>query len=416
VFDIRRRFTTTTLPLAGACLAMLALSACDDKKAAPPQMPPAQVGVLTLQTKSVPVVTELPGRINPLLTAEVRARVNGIVLKRLFTEGAEVQAGQLLYQIDPAPYQAALDSAKATLQRAEANVAATRAQVNRFKTLVAAHAVSQQDYDNAVSTQGQAVADVASGKAGVETAQINLGYTKVTAPIKGRIGISQVTVGAYVQSASATLMATIQSIDPVYVDVVQSTTDILRLRKEAASGQLQMSGPDQVKANLVLEDGTVYAHPGSFQFSDITVSQGTGTVTVRMTFPNPDNVLLPGMFVQARIQEGVNDKAILVPEVGLTHNPKGQPQVLLVDNQNKVVPRTVTTSRVVGHNWVIDSGLKPGEKVVVQGVVKAQPGATVKPVQVTMDENTGIPAEPNKANGQGDSIQGSGSQQPAAGQ
>ncbi|HTH97997.1 MAG TPA: efflux RND transporter periplasmic adaptor subunit [Stellaceae bacterium] len=396
MFDLRRRIPTTLPPTAsrsiliGGTLALLALTGCDQKKA-PPAPPPAQVGVITAQPQSVPVINILPGRVNSLLTAEVRARVNGIVLQRNFTEGSVVHQGQLLYKIDPAPYIAALDQAKATLQKAQANVVATRAQVTRFKTLVAAHAVSSQDYDNAVSTEGQAVADVAAGKAAVETAQINLGYTDVTAPITGRIGISQVTVGAYVQAANATLMATVQRIDPIYVDVVQSTTDILRLRKEAAAGQLQMAGPNQVKVELTLEDGTVYSHPGTFQFSDITVNQGTGTVTVRAVFPNPDQTLLPGMFVQARITEGLNDKAFLIPEIGLSHDPKGNPLVLVVDNQNKVEARNVTTSRVIGHDWVVDSGLKPGDRIIVQGVIKAQPGATVKPVPVTMDPS-GVPA------------------------
>ncbi|WP_186144647.1 efflux RND transporter periplasmic adaptor subunit, partial [Burkholderia gladioli] len=275
-----------------------------------------EVGVVTVQPQSVPVVTELPGRTSAFLVAQVRARVDGIVLRREFTEGTDVKAGQRLYKIDPAPYIAALNSAKATLARAQANLASTNAQAARFKVLVAANAVSKQDYDNAVASAGQAAADVASGKAAVDTAQINLGYTDVLSPITGRIGISQVTPGAYVQASQATLMATLQQLDPMYVDLTQSSLDGLKLRQDIQSGRIKTSGPNAAKVKLVLEDGKTYPLEGKLQFTDVTVDQTTGSVTIRALFPNPNHVLLPGMFVRARIDEGSNDNAFLVPQIG----------------------------------------------------------------------------------------------------
>ncbi|WP_186105767.1 efflux RND transporter periplasmic adaptor subunit, partial [Burkholderia gladioli] len=265
------------LPVAAAAAL---LAACGKQDAAPPPSVP-EVGVVTVQPQSVPVVTELPGRTNAFLVAQVRARVDGIVLRREFTEGTDVKAGQRLYKIDPAPYIAALNSAKATLARAQANLASTNAQAARFKVLVAANAVSKQDYDNAVASAGQAAADVASGKAAVDTAQINLGYTDVLSPITGRIGISQVTPGAYVQASQATLMATLQQLDPMYVDLTQSSLDGLKLRQDIQSGRIKTSGPNAAKVKLVLEDGKTYPLEGKLQFTDVTVDQTTGSVTIR---------------------------------------------------------------------------------------------------------------------------------------
>jgi membrane fusion protein (multidrug efflux system) len=329
----------------------------------------------------VPITIELPGRTNPFLVAQVRARVDGIVLKRDFKEGGDVKTGQRLYQIDPAPYIAALNSAQAALQKAEANLAATTAQAERYKVLVAANAVSKQDYDNAVSTQGQAAADVATGKAAVVLAQINLGYTNVVSPIVGRSGISQVTQGAFVQASAATLMTTVQQIDPIYVDVTQSSVEGLQLRRDIASGQLKLTGPEQAKVTLLLEDGTEYSSPGSLQFSDITVDQGTGSVTVRAIFPNPRFVLLPGMFVRARIEEGVNDHAFLVPQVGVTHDPKGQATAMVVGPDNKAAVRTLSLGGTRGNDWIVTSGLNDGDRVIVTGVQKVQPGALVQAVE-----------------------------------
>jgi len=364
---------------ATAVLAVLMLAGCGEKAAAPQAQTP-EVTTVTVQPQSVAVTTELPGRVNSYLSADVRARVDGIVLQREFVEGSEVTKGQRLYLIDPAPYKAAYDSARATLAKAQANLVSVSAQAARYKTLVAANAVSKQDYDNAVAALGQADADVASGQAAVETAGINLGYTSVTSPITGRIGKSQVTPGAYVQASAATLLSTVQQIDPVYVDLTQSSLDGLRLRRELANGDLQMAGKNQAKVALTLEDGTAYALSGTLQFSDITVDPGTGSVTVRAVFPNPKHILLPGMFVRARLTEGVNDRAILVPEIGVTHDQKGQATALVVGTDNKVALRPLVTSRTQGDAWVVEDGLKPGERVIIAGLQKIQPGMTVKAV------------------------------------
>ncbi|HEY1996485.1 efflux RND transporter periplasmic adaptor subunit [Paraburkholderia sp.] len=365
--------------LISAATAAVFLAACGPKQSAPPQQTP-EVGVVTVEPTAVPVITELPGRTNAFLVAQVRARVDGIVLRREFTEGNDVKAGQRLYKIDPAPYIAQLNSAKATLAKAEANLVSVTAQANRFKVLVAANAVSKQDYDNAVASEGQAAADVASGKAAVDTAQINLGYTDVVAPVSGQVGISQVTPGAYVQASAATLMSTVQQLDPMYVDLTQSSLDGLKLRREVQEGRLKTSGPNAARVTLILEDGRTYSEQGKLQFSDVTVDQGTGSVTVRALFQNKDRVLLPGMFVRARIEEGVNDKAIIVPQIGVTHDQKGTPTALVVGPDNKVVLRQLVTSRTYGTNWVVDSGLSAGDRVIVQGTDKARPGMEVKTV------------------------------------
>ena len=355
------------------------LAACGKKEAAPPPQTP-EVGVVTVQPQAVPAVTELPGRTSAFLVAQVRARVDGIVLRREFTEGTDVKAGQRLYKIDPAPYIAALNSAKATLARAQANLVTQNALVARYKVLVAANAVSKQDYDNTVATQGQAAADVAAGKAAVDTAQINLGYTDVVSPISGRVGISQVTPGAYVQASQATLMSTVQQLDPVYVDLTQSSLEWLKLRQDVQSGRPKTSGPGAAKVSLILEDGKTYSEPGKLQFSDVTVDQTTGSVTIRAVFPNPNRVLLPGMFVRARIEEGVNENAFLVPQIGVTHDQKGQAIAMVVNASNKVEPRPLKTTGMQGQNWIVEGGLQAGDHVIVQGVDKVRPGATVKTV------------------------------------
>ncbi|MCA7900324.1 efflux RND transporter periplasmic adaptor subunit [Burkholderia cepacia] len=355
------------------------LAACGKKESAPPPQTP-EVGVVTVQPQAVPVFTDLPGRTSAFLVAQVRARVDGIVLRREFTEGTDVKAGQRLYKIDPAPYIAALNSAKATLAKAQANLVTQNALVARYKVLVAANAVSKQDYDNAVATQGQAAADVAAGKAAVDTAQINLGYTDVVSPITGRVGISQVTPGAYVQASQATLMSTVQQLDPVYVDLTQSSLEGLKLRQDVQSGRLKTSGPGAAKVSLILEDGKTYSEPGKLQFSDVTVDQTTGSVTIRAVFPNPGRVLLPGMFVRARIEEGVNENAFLVPQIGVTHDQKGQAIAMVVNASNKVEPRPLKTTGMQGPNWVVEGGLQAGDHVIVQGADKVRPGATVKTV------------------------------------
>ncbi|WP_154873471.1 efflux RND transporter periplasmic adaptor subunit [Paraburkholderia terricola] len=365
--------------LISAATAAVLLAACGPKQSAPPPQTP-EVGVVTVQPTAVPVVTELPGRTSAFLVAQVRARVDGIVLRREFTEGSQVKAGQRLYKIDPAPYIATLNNAKAALAKAQANLASTTAQANRYKVLVAANAVSKQDYDNAVAAQGQAAADVAAGKAAVDTAQINLGYTDVTSPVTGQIGVSQVTPGAYVQASAATLMATVQQLDPVYVDLTQSSLDGLKLRREMQEGRLKTSGPEAARVSLILEDGRTYSEKGKLQFTDVTVDQGTGSVTVRAIFKNADKVLLPGMFVRAKIEEGVNENALLVPQIGVTHDQKGQPTALVVGQDNKVSLRQLVTTGTYGSNWVVESGLNPGDRVIVQGTEKVRPGAPVKAI------------------------------------
>lgn len=376
---MRRHRILPRLGQVAVATVMLALAGC--KEQAPPPPPPFEVGVVTVRPQSVAVTTELPGRTSPYLVAQVRARVTGIVLNRDFREGSRVKAHQSLFKIDAAPYKAALDAAKATLQKAEANLTSTTLQANRYKLLVASHAVSSQDYANAVAAQKQAAADVAGGRAAVEIARINLGYTDVTAPIEGIIGASDVTPGAYVQSSAATLMATVQQIDPIYVDLTQSTTDVMRMRGELADGRMQSAGPNEAKVQLVLDNGSVYPLPGRLEFTDITVDPSTGSVELRALFPNPQHLLLPGMFVRARLREGINDRAILMPEAGVTHDAKGDPTALVVGPDNKVELRNLVANRIHGADWVVDSGLKPGDRVIVAGIQKVRPGMTVRAVE-----------------------------------
>ncbi|HEY4066112.1 MAG TPA: efflux RND transporter periplasmic adaptor subunit [Burkholderiaceae bacterium] len=374
------RYATCRVCVSGAAALLTLLLAGCGKKPAPAPPPPPEVGVVTLQATPVPVYSDLPGRTGAFLIAQVRARVDGIVLRREFSEGAEVKAGQRLYKIDPASYIATMNSAKATLARAQANLVAQNAQVERYKVLVAGNAVSKQNYDNAVAAQGQAVADVQSGKAAVETAQINLGYTDVVSPISGRIGLSQVTPGAYVQASGATLMTTVQQLDPMYVDLTQSSVDGLQLRSDIQSGRLQTQGTQAAKVTLTLENGRTYDAPGKLQFTDVSVDQGTGSVTVRAVFPNKGGVLLPGMFVRARLEEGVDNNAILVPQVGVTHDQSGRAVALLVGSDNKVSQAVLTTAGTRGADWIVTGGLKPGDRVIVQGTEKVKPGGEAKPV------------------------------------
>jgi membrane fusion protein (multidrug efflux system) len=360
---------------------LIVLGGCVDAKQAPQAPAAPEVTVVTVQPQSVPVVTELPGRTSAHLVAQVRARVDGIVLKRGFTEGADVKEKQRLYQIDPAQYRAMLDNAIGVQQKMQAALASATALAERYKILLPGNGVAKQDYDNAISMQGQAAADLASAKAAVEQARINLGYTDVLSPITGRIGLSMVTPGAYVQASAATLMTTVQQIDPIYVDVNQSSVEGLQLRRDLASGRVKTAGPDAAKVTLLLEDGTQYPLTGKLQFTDITVDPGTGSVTVRAVFPNPDYVLLPGMFVRARLEEGVNAQAMLVPQQGVTRNPQGQATALVVGADQKVALRPIQATRTLGSNWVVEGGLTPGDRVIVAGVQKVQPGATVRAVE-----------------------------------
>jgi membrane fusion protein (multidrug efflux system) len=360
-----------------ATLALLSLAACGPAKQAAPAPAPPQVSVITARRTSVPVSTELPGRTSAYLVAQVRARVDGIVQKRSFQEGADVKANQALYQIDPAPYRAALDSAQAARQKAEANLAAASSQAERYKILIGGNAVSKQAYDNAVAAQGQAAADVAAARAAVATASINLGYTSVMSPITGRSSVSQVTQGAYVQASAATLLTTVQQIDPIYVDLNQPSIAGLQLRRDVASGQVKLNGAGQAKVTLTLEDGSQYPLAGTLQFNGVTVDPNTGSVTVRAIFPNPKYVLLPGMFVHARIEQGVNDQAFLVPIAGVSHDPQGQATAFVVGADRKVVQRTLQAQDMAGGNWVVTAGLSEGDKVIVSGGQKVQAGMLV---------------------------------------
>jgi membrane fusion protein (multidrug efflux system) len=366
-------------PAALVVVAMtLALQACDSARPATPPAAPPAVSVTTVHPTSVPITIELPGRTSAFLVAQVRARVDGIVLTRDYREGDDVKLGQRLYKIDPAPYIAALNSALAALQKAKANLMSTTALAERYKNLISTNAISKQDYDNAVSSRGQAEADVATAEAQVATARINLGYTDVVSPIAGRTGLSQVTQGAYVQASAATLMTTVQQVDTIYVDLTQSSVQGLQLRRDIANGQLKVSGPGQATVTLILEDGSKYPQPGALQFTDITVNQGTGSVTVRATFRNPKMVLLPGMFVRARIEEGVAQGAFLVPQVGVTHDPQGQATALVVGPDGKAATRTLQLRGTRGDAWIVDGGLHDGDRVIVGGLQKIQPGAVVQ--------------------------------------
>jgi membrane fusion protein, multidrug efflux system len=363
--------------------AALAFTGCSKKAAAQGAAAPAEVGVITVTSSPVTLTQELPGRTSAIRVAEVRARVSGIVLKRNFTEGGDVQEGQLLYTIDPAPYQAAYDSAKAVLARAEANAAVSRLQADRFSKLIEAKAISQQEYDNVAAANLAAEADVAAAKAAVQTAGINLGYTRVNAPISGRIGLSMVTEGAYVQAGTATLLATIQQLDTLYVDVARSSTELLRLRRAFDEGKLQRTADGGAKVSLVLDDDRVYSEEGTLQFSDVSVDTSTSSVTLRATFPNPKNELLPGMFVRAVLQEGRTPDAILIPQLAVTRNTKGEATALVVGADNKVELRVLQTDRAVGNQWLVSSGLKVGDRVIVQNLQRIRAGAVVKPVPAT---------------------------------
>jgi membrane fusion protein (multidrug efflux system) len=355
------------------------LAACGKSESAPPA-PTPEVGVLTVQPQAIPVIAELPGRTSAFLVAQVRARVDGVVLRREFTEGSDVKEGQRLYQVDPAPYVAQLNSAKAALAKAQANLAAHDALVARYKVLVLAHAISRQQYDDAVAAQGQASADVAAGKAAVDAAQINLGYTNVLSPIAGRVGISQVTPGAYVQASQATLMSTVQQLDRVYVDLTQSSLEGLKLRQDALHGHLQTNGPDAAPVTLILEDGKPYPQPGKLQFADVTVDQATGSVTLRAVFPNPQHVLLPGMFVRAHIELGTKRNAFLVPQTAVAHDQKGLAFAWVVGADNAVAARPLATAGMRGRDWIVEGGLQAGDRVIVEGIDKVRPGAIVKAV------------------------------------
>lgn len=337
-----------------------------------------EVGVLVIKQTPVTLTQDLPGRISAIRVAEVRARVSGIVLKRLFKEGSDVKEGQVLYEIDPAQYEASYDSAMGTLASAEASLNSAQLKLNRIQGLVASSAVSKQDFDEASGAQKVSLAQVMQAKASVKTAKINLDYTKVTAPITGRIGISQVTEGAFVRTDQATLLTTVQQLDRVYVDVNQPSSDLLRLKQALASGKLKADAAGQARVKLVYENGEIYPEEGSLEVSDVTVNTLTNSVTVRAVFPNPRNELLPGMFVRARMEEGTTPDAILVPQLAVSRNSKGEPTAMVVGAENKVELRVLETPRAVGNQWLVTSGLKAGDKLIINNLQKIRPGAEVK--------------------------------------
>lgn len=372
----------------------LALTGCNDNEAqqSAPQAP--EVGVVTLKSAPLQITTELPGRTNAYRIAEVRPQVSGIILKRNFEEGSEIKAGVSLYQIDPATYQASYESAKGDLAKAQASANIAQLTLKRYQKLLGTQYISQQDYDSALADSQQANAAVVAAKAAVETARINLAYTKVTSPISGRIGKSNVTEGALVTSGQTTALATVQQLDPIYVDVTQSSNDFLRLKQELASGKLKQED-GKAKVQLVTNDGSTYPQEGSLEFSDVTVDQTTGSITLRAIFPNPDNTLLPGMFVRAKLEEGTNPEALLVPQQGITRTPRGEASAMVVGKDDKVEVRQLTTSQAIGDKWLVTDGLQNGDRVIITGLQKVKPGVQVKAQEVAADNK----AQPQQAAG-----------------
>ena len=368
--------------ISATLVVMSALTACGDKTpAAPPPggMPPPEVSVVTVAPARIALTTELPGRIEASRVAQVRARVAGIVLKRAFREGSEVKAGDVLFQIDPAQFRATVDSAQAVLAKVEANLAQATLKVQRYKPLVETNAISKQEYDDALTAQKQSAADVAAAKATRQTARLNLGYATVTAPISGRIGRAQVTEGALVGMGEATPLATIQQIDPVYANLTQSSTQVLELQRALAAGKLKSTGKGQTSVGIVTEDGQLYPQEGKLLFSDLTVDESSGAVTLRAEIPNKSRMLLPGMYVRARLEQAVNESAITVPQQAVTRGPDGA-IVMVVGTDGKVAARPIKTGSVQGNSWIVTDGLKAGDVVIVEGLQKAKPGATVKPM------------------------------------
>lgn len=367
--------------LAAALAAAVLLTACGKP---PGGAPPAQgtpvVGVVTVQPQPVALSTELPGRTVPFLIADVRPQVGGIVKTRNFREGSDVKAGAALYQIDPATYKATYDNNVASLAKAQASLKTTRLKAERYKELVAIQAVSQQDYDDAAAALGQGEADVASARANVETSRINLAYARVDAPISGRIGRSSVTPGALVTASQSTALATIQQLDPIYVDVTQPSASLLRLKQALARGDLQQAGANAAKVKLLLEDGSSYPMEGRLEFSDVTVDQNTGAITLRAVFPNPAADLLPGMYVRAVLQEGVKAQGLLVPQQAVSRDSTGKPTAYVVGSDRKLQRRVLDTERTVGDQWLVRSGLQAGDQVVVDGQQRAADGVEVKVV------------------------------------
>jgi membrane fusion protein (multidrug efflux system) len=361
-----------------ALAALLLLSACGADEGGPP--PPPEVSVITLKPRAVEITDQLPGRTTAFKVAEVRPQVTGIVQKRHFAEGTEVKAGEQLFQIDSGSYRAALSSAQAALSRAEAQAVTAKLLAERYAPLIAANAVSKQENDEAIAARARADADVASARAAVEAARINVVYTQVLSPIAGRIGRTLVTEGALVTSGQEAPLATIQQLDPIYVDIAQSSTEMLRLRRQLANGELVKDAHNQAEVTLTLEDGSPYPERGRLKVSEASVDPSTGSVVLRAVFPNPRRDLLPGMFVRAQLAQGTRSAALLVPQRGVSHNPRGEATVLIVDPEEKVAERVVTADRAINGEWLITAGLAAGDRVIVDGLQKARPGSAVKAV------------------------------------
>ena len=358
-------------------VSILWLAGCAQEE--PPAPPPATVGVVTLKSQPVTLTAELPGRISALETSEVRPQISGVIRRRLFTEGAMVRAGQVLYEIEDAPYRAALGAAQGNLARAEASIKATGLQAQRYRELVGINAVSKQEADNAEAAAQQARGDVAAQRAAVEAAKVNVDFTRIRAPISGRIGRSRFTPGALVQAGQADPLAVIQRGDKVYVDVSQSAAQILDLRESLNAGGVKRGGPEEARVELLLPNGKVYPLEGRLQFAEVTVDPSTGGVTLRAIFPNPDGLLLPGMYVRARLVEGVRQNAILAPQQGISRDARGRATAMVVGAGNKAEMRNVTVDRAIGNQWVVTSGLKAGDQLIVDGLVNLRVGAPVEP-------------------------------------
>ncbi len=361
------------------------LTGCDNPSPGQTALPVPEVGVVTLRFTPLPVTTELPGRTRAYRIAEVRPQVSGIILKRQFVEGSDVRAGAPLYLIDPALYRATYDQALGTLAKVRAAVNMDRLKVKRYQKLLGTQYISRQDYDNAVSTLKQDEATVVTAGAAVETARINLAYTRVTAPIAGRTGRSAVTEGALVQNGQPAALTTVQQLDPIYVDVAQSGDDFLRLKQELASGRLKQDN-GKAKVTLVTDGGVTLPQTGTLEFTDVTVDQTTGSITLHALFPNPDHTLLPGMFVRARLEEGTRPDALLVPQQGVSRTPRGEASVMVVGEGDRVAIRQVTAARAVGDRWLVTAGLKPGDRVIVTGLQKIRPGVQVRPQEVATED------------------------------
>jgi len=377
-----------TIALCAPLFSILWLVGCNGQTEAQQAAQAPEVAVVVIQPQRVELSTELPGRTSPYRIAEIRPQVSGIVQKRLFQEGADVKAGQLLYQIDSAPFQVAHESARASLAKAQANLPSLKLKAERYKELLVEDAVSRQDYDDAAASVEQSRAEVEYWKAAVEAARINLGYTRVAAPISGRIGKSSVTDGALVTAYQPAPLAVIQQLDPIYVDVTQSSAELLRLRRNLESGRLSADGETSRKVRLLLEDGAPYPQEGTLQFRDVTVDPTTGSFTLRIVVPNQRNLLLPGMFLRAVVQEGVMEQAILAPQQGIIRTPKGEPVAWVVDESGKVQQRPLTLNRTIGNAWLVSSGLSAGDRVIVEGMLNVRPGTSVKAVPLSPPKET----------------------------